>query len=350
MRNPIKALWQKLDGTDARRTDYLRKDREQREKRLERRGMTWLRDKYRKWEKAGKPSEEMLAELEERAEMRPEIADAATAEEASLAQAASGEAVADFHAFTDPSHLPVKPPKRKKGELHPAERGGFTPTAEEYMGERLPHYLGENDEEGKQRWRELKKAERELEKAEKKRAKRKGPAVCQPLRAFEKGHTWYKIPGQPEWECVECGKNVPTMRADLRRGVLVPIQGLSADRNLRGAVASLVSGRQAFLKLGGEPPKSVQEVRERITELPEAERALVAAEVFGLPGDVSLERTEVYEEHPGDYDVCVHCGMSKASHHQEEYEERYDDTWPGAVIGIRVVTKYWCPRHGVDAT
>lgn len=234
-----------------------------------------------------------------------------------------------------------------RGGMSPAQRGGFTPTPEEYAKEIVPAYIETGEE--LERWRELRRSEKAFKKACEKRDARPGAAVCHGVKLLEKGHVWWKVPGRAQWECVECGRNVPTMYFDLRRGTLVDIRGGMFTRDVTVGLAMLASGE------GGRLIGDTSALAKRLmAPLEDGEpnphaplgRALQKyAAHGGLHVDIQTEDA-FYVELEGDYDVCANCGMAKSSHKDEAF------TRASTIAGAPEVVDHMlrCPIHGRDAT
>ena len=387
----------RVTGAHKKRQEFIRGDREHRELRLERRQVKWLGARGKRHRKRAEgayatqknattharsiaerlndPALKKYAIRQlDKAENVDKLAAKRQVPEEDATMAVKKIAAQPTPAPSQPELLdPRKQPPRKnwltrllkqrpdldaldvkkipRGGMSPAQRGGFTPTPGEYEKETIPEYIATGEE--LERWRELGRADKAFDKACKARDKRKGPGVCREMGMLEKGHTWWKVPRQAEFECVECGRNGSSNCFDLRRGRLLDIRGGLITRDVRYGVGLLQAGQGA--ELLGTGPEAERMAKALIVagqpyaledERPLYLKAVRDAEKAG----VMVKEDELeWAELAGQYDmngglVCANCGTAKGAHRDQHVETiRLDGS-------SRWQTRLLCPRHGHDAT
>ncbi len=347
-------------GKYQERQAFIRKDREARELRLERRPMKWLNGKQQRAEKTARGLYDPTLSTAERIERattpsvewelppaKHQVKRIEGEKEKALVPAIQTAPQRKHWLARVVEKVAPSAAKPEARHLTPGERGGFTPTPQEYVDQVVPEYVDTN--EALERWRELQTAKKEFADACAKRDARPGPAACSGLTLLEKGHTWWKVPAAPRFECVECGENVSTVGLDLRRGKLIDIRRAVLGRYGRDALARLAAGDDAFLGITGPNAKTtLGAIREESAKMGEALEFVDGVdELARVPNDHVIDLTEhQYKEAEGTYQQCENCGMAKRSHRTEQV------LVAGPVAGSRKrhVGYFWCPRHGVDAT
>ena len=248
-------------------------------------------------------------------------------------------------------------PVYEPAALTPAERGGFSPTKDEYMGEMLPAYLRAADTapEVIERYHELNKALERFDMAVAERVAKGGLSKCATIGVFVMGHQWWKRPGQPEWYCMGCGDSVGTQFADLRDGRLWRLDG-AMTRDVRGALSKLGKGDASFLSQGvlaQLPAVTLQNMKDasvnllaqgKIEEAPAPVRELAklgAPDSLVIPLDqVGDARGFLFKLNKDTIDLCLNCGCAKRAHHSETV----------AGFGERTLSKLLhCPQLSKDS-